>query len=383
MNILLTALQPGGGIRTYFRYIYGDPCFEDSHFTLIAPDDGLSEFLRRVLPEGRLTVEPAAVGKAAYMRQMRSIVRSGDFDLIQAHGFSAGLLTAAACVDLHTPFIITTHDVFLEGRFAGLGGWLQKVMIGKLLEKATVVNPVGHDAAANLASTYPALKRKGRIAPVRNGIHVESFTTSSRRPLKSELGLAEDVILLGFFGRFMGQKGFSTLRDAVEDCIEDVGLRRRLAVVCFGWGGFIREEQAELANRGMTPWFHFVDHTDAMAEALRGVDIVVMPSRWEACPLLPMEAMVSGVPVIASDCIGMREVTEDTPTVRFAVNDIDGLATAIKDSVRNLEQRKREAEAFRESASRRFDAKETAKALRNLFVSTLKRECVGSQPEGV
>lgn len=383
MNILVTALQPGGGIRTYFRYIYGEQCFENYHFTLVAPDVGLSGFLERVLPEGRLVVKPTPRGKVEYMLRMRGLVRSGKFDLVQAHGFSAGLLTAAACIGLRTPFVITTHDVFLEGRFQGVKGRLQKSLIGKLLAQASVINPVGLDAAENLASNYPTLKRRGQIAPIRNGIHVESFQTPSRRPLRQELGLADDVILLGFFGRFMGQKGFSTLRDALAKCIEQAGLRDRLAVVCFGWGGFIREEQAELAQRGLSGWFHFVDHTDDMAEALRGVDVAVMPSRWEACPLLPMEAMVSGVPVIASDCIGMREVTEDTPALSFAVNQVGELASAIKYSVDNLQERKQRAEAFRETAARRFDAKDTARALRTLFESTLRRECADSQPEGV
>ncbi|WP_375192846.1 glycosyltransferase family 4 protein [Marinobacter sp.] len=381
MNILLTALQPSGGIRTYFRYIYGDQCFENYRFTLVAPDDGLSNFLGRVLPKERLLVEPAKAGKIAYVRQMRSLICSGNYDLVQAHGFSAGLLTAVACIGLRIPFVITTHDVFLKGRFPGFKGWLEKSLIGKLLSKASAINPVGRDAAENLASNYPALERK--IFPVRNGIHVESFETSNRRRLKRELELPSDAVLLGFFGRFMGQKGFSTLRDAVETCLEDSSLRGRLAVVCFGWGGFIREEQAELTQRGLTPWFHFVDHTDDMAEALRGVDIAVMPSRWEACPLLPMEAMVSGVPVIASDCIGMKEVTEDTPALSFAVNQVDELASAIKYSVDNLQERKQRAEAFRETAARRFDAKDTAKALRTLFESTLRRECADSQPEGV
>lgn len=374
MNILLTALQPGGGIRTYFRYIYGDPCFSGYRFTLVAPDEGLSDFLSQVLPEDRIKVEPAAEGKAAYMRQMRRHISSGQYDLVQAHGFSAGLLSSAASLGLGLPFIITTHDVFLEGQFPGLKGWLQKGAIGYLLSRVSLINPVGHDAAENIALNYPRLASKNRIRAIRNGIHVDSFKTLDERALKKELGLNEEKVLLGFFGRFMGQKGFSTLRDAVALCLENESAREKIAVVCFGWGGFIREEQAELQSRGLMPWFHFVDHTDDMALALRGVNAAVMPSRWEACPLLPMEAMVAGVPVIASNCIGMKEVTEDSPAACFPVDDVQALAYCLLEACKNPAEQKRQAEAFRNTAASRFDASRTAGALHDLFKSVTSSE---------
>lgn len=40
-----------------------------------------------------------------------------------------------------------------------------------------------------------------------------------------------------------------------------------------------------------------------------------MPSRWVAFGLLAVEALCAGTPLIASDCIGLREVVEDTPAV--------------------------------------------------------------------
>ena len=84
-------------------------------------------------------------------------------------------------------------------------------------------------------------------------------------------------------------------------------------MLCFGWGGFIREEQVEIKRRGLENNFHFLPFQENPARAIRGVDVVVMPSLWEACPLLPMEVLVAGVPVIGTDCVGMREVLLDTP----------------------------------------------------------------------
>ncbi|TVP60365.1 MAG: glycosyltransferase, partial [Halomonadaceae bacterium] len=185
---------------------------------------------------------------------------------------------------------------------------------------------------------------------------------------RQELGIDKDTRIVGFFGRFMAQKGFSLLRDAVEN-INQSENHVPIAVVCFGWGGFIREEQQILKQRGISHYFHFLPGTNAMVAALRGVDMVAMPSRWEACPLLPMETMIAGTVLVASDCIGMKEVTDNTPAVRFESDSVEGLQLALCQVLAAMEKHRMDALAFREEAAARFDVADTAKAVRRLYQS--------------
>ena len=55
---------------------------------------------------------------------------------------------------------------------------------------------------------------------------------------------------------------------------------------------------------------------------------LVVPSRWEGMPYLLLEAVARGQAVIASDCLGNRDVLKDYAAARlFKVEDVDGLAS--------------------------------------------------------
>ena len=368
-RVLVFARHPSGGIRTYFRYVYGNTAMQDVERTFIAP---ASEQLDEVLSglSGIVSCIKTEDSTSSLVRSLLNTLSTQKFDLIHSHGFTAGIVAAVPAVLFRIPHIITTHDVLLEPQFNGLKGRLRKWVVGGLLSLATVVNPVGRDARKNLVEIYPFLDKPGKLVEIRNGIDIDHFHVDRARNLRQEAQLAEDVFLLGFFGRFMAQKGFRTLVDAVE-----LWNRQRpcdpVTVACFGWGGFIREEQAGLKDRGLDPFFRFFPNTNDMPAALRGVDAVVMPSRWEACPLLPMEAFVAGVPVIATRCIGLAEVTESTPTVSFEIGSAVSLVRALAYFREQQPEIIRAVQGYRADAARRFDVRSTAEQLQVLMDSII------------
>ncbi len=94
-----------------------------------------------------------------------------------------------------------------------------------------------------------------------------------------------------------------------------------------------------------------------------------MPSLWEACGLLAMEALVSGVPLIGTDCIGLREVIRDTPGMTVPIKDGLAIADALYREI-NCPSRQR-FEAFREEAATRFEVRKQSDALEHLIAETL------------
>lgn len=366
MRIVMTALQPGGGIKTFFRYIYGQPDFEDCQFTLIAPDQGLSAYLEEFLPKGRIKVIPAQAPAHKFIGQIRRQLKEDEPDLIHSHGFSAGLLTELARTGMRIPHLMTAHDVFQGAQFKGVKGHFRKFPMALLFRKMTAIHTVTEDARKNLLAFFPQIQ-ESRVHGILHGVDTAYFERSLQRSLKTEIGLGLETPLIGFFGRFMNQKGFRLLVDAVQRIVEGGLVHPIPHVITFGWGGFIREDYEYLSEKGLAEYFHQASQTNDMASAIKGVDLVAMPSRWEACGLLAMEVLAAGKPLVGSDCIGLREVLAGTPARQIETGSSDSLTSVLVEELNELPAREPEFIAYQEEAVQRFDIKRPAREIRELY----------------
>jgi glycosyltransferase involved in cell wall biosynthesis len=174
------------------------------------------------------------------------------------------------------------------------------------------------------------------------------------------------LFVMGFLGRFMEQKGFLPLLDALQRLRQE-GASRPFHLAAVGSGDYEREYRAQVAKRGLTDVVTFLPFTPDVGPVLRQLDLLVMPSLWEACPLLPMEAMAAGVPVLGSDCIGLREVLNDTPSVLTPAGDTGALAGAIRDAIASPWTV--EAREYAVTARARFDVSRAAEELCRVFES--------------
>ena len=373
-KILLVVRHPVGGIRTFFRYVYRTFSAEKYQFTLVAPDLPETGFLREDLKELDLNYVPFGrnvSGHELFWKITRTI-RSGEFDLIHSHGFTAGACAALGAVINRKPHILTCHDVFTERQFAGLKGRIKRVGLAGLMLTIDRIHCVSHDARENLLSTLPILTlRQRHVIAIPHGIDVEVFLGAGRRDLRLELGLSSDTFLIGFLGRFMAQKGFRYLVDAVAEIIETTDLRRRPVVLAFGDDGFIREEKEEVRRKGIADVVHFLPFVADVASTLKGLDVVVMPSLWEACGLLAMEAMVAGVPLIGTSCIGLREVLCNTPATAVRPGDSVALAKALISEMKHPTTE--QARDFVARAAVRYQVQGPAADLEQLLTQLIER----------
>ncbi len=363
MDILMTALQPGGGIRTFFRYIYSQSVFDDCRFNFFMPDHGLSEYLQKYLGETRVRVIESPEKPLPFARELRKILERERFDLIHSHGFGAGLLTEFADTGLSSRHLMTAHDVFLDSQFEGIGGFSKKRVMSYLFRRIDAIHTVTADATNNFRSFFPGVSAQ-RLFPILHGVDTEFFANEPGANLRQELGLSDQAPLIGFFGRFMGQKGFRTLVDAVSRLKSD-NHSRMPTILTFGWGGYIREDYQYLRGKGLSEYFIQLPGTENMPAMIKAVDMVVMPSRWEACGLLAMEVLSAGVPLIASNCIGLREVVEGSPARTFEPGDSDRLAKLISEEIE--QNRKPIFHDYKARAIERFQIARPADELRELY----------------
>jgi glycosyltransferase involved in cell wall biosynthesis len=368
VRVLIVARWPVGGIRSYLRYTYGLLSPEAFDLVLVGPQSAEFEECRKALADFQPRMYPAKSSAIPHMvRATLSALRHEKFDLVHSQGYSSALAVALPVRLKGLRHVVSIHDMFTDALRRRMSVRLGRVALAYALGLVDVIQPTGAAVEANFRThmnLWPATRP--RIRTLRNGIDIQRFIGDDRRDLRAELQLRPDDFVIGFLGRFMAIKGFHVLVSAMEKLVLELNPSRRPVVVAVGSGGFIREDQAFIERRNLGDHFRFLPHTNQVAETLRGMDVVAIPSFSEASPILPMEALSCGVPVIASDAPGLLDVLKDSPARIFKIGDSMQLARELLASMNGNDQDA--AATFRATAMDRFDALRTARQIETLIL---------------
>jgi glycosyltransferase involved in cell wall biosynthesis len=372
VRVLVAVRWPVGGIRTHILYNYPTAAEHGYRFTFVGPADVTFERFASslgCLEEAEHVGVPVHGPRCRMWPTLRRLLRTGRFAFVHSHGLTAAGNAALATFGLGTPHLATVHDVFRPDQFHGLRGWLKRRALGWLLGRVSTFILPGRDVRTNLLEYLPALGRgRCRLEIVPNGIDTAHYSRGHlpTASLRQELGLAPEVRLFGFLGRFMEQKGLLPLLAALERLVTS-SPPAPIHLLALGSGDFARQYRAEVEKRGLTRFVTMREAVNDVQPILAQLDLLVMPSLWEALPLLPMEAMAAGVPVLGSDCIGLREVLRGTPSRMVAAGDVEALAGGLRDAV--VAPWTEAARAFAPIACERFDNDRSAHRLVELFGS--------------
>jgi glycosyltransferase involved in cell wall biosynthesis len=362
-KIFLIVRWPVGGIRTFINYVYSDWTDFKIELHILTPKVMEVEVLKKQLTGVSCIWHTTATDKPTiteFSCAASKVMRTNNFDVVHAHGFTSALAVSPLIIFSKAGSIFTSHDVLRENQFVGLSGVCKKVLISIALNRFNVIHSVSNDADQNLKEFLPRVN-KDKCRVILNGVDTQRFYSAKAIDLRTSLGISNEVII-GFFGRFMSQKGFKYLVGAIRKLNEECPDKFR--VVCFGSGAFIREEQSLLKELGLSHLFVFHDFVADTAPYIKGCDMVVMPSLWEACPLVPMEVLASGIPLVATKCIGLREVCEGTPTVMVEPADVDSLVEGIRSCIVVDKNR---SEAYAKTAKERFSIDDVRRRISALY----------------
>jgi glycosyltransferase involved in cell wall biosynthesis len=186
---------------------------------------------------------------------------------------------------------------------------------------------------------------------------------------------------LCYVGRLSEEKGVEWLVSAMGT-IHARAPRVHLYIV--GTGPLHESLKQKSAHAAWASYIHFVGHRPNVFEVLRSVDCLVLPSRSEGCPLVVLEAMAAGVPVIATAVGGTPELIESEKSgILVAHGDTPALALAVEIMINDTLLAKRLAARARELAFSRFHPSAFTSGLTGLYEKLLGRKLPGgSHPDG-
>jgi glycosyltransferase involved in cell wall biosynthesis len=374
IRVLAVVTFPVGGFRTFMRYTYSG--FDERRFTfdILACDSPEIEALRKDMaefPSGRLMVSRDFRGHRLLIWTIFCALRSGVYDVVHSQGLFAGLSVCLVNFLFRVPHVITIHGLLEDSDLRGPAFLRRQEVrfLTRVLGSARVIHHVGWDMAERYRQIMPGLEGSGcKIEVIPHGIRPQPYADVRRMksgPIRRQLGLSDDILLFGYLGRFMDRKGFPVLIEAVEAAERGSLIGRDYRIVAVGSGDRKKPYERLIRSKGLAHRMVFLPFQHDIAPILAELDCVVMPSLWEAWGLLATEVLCAGVPLIASDCLGLREAVRDTPAISVRTGDKSALAEALADFAKSLPYPT--FESFRKEACHRFDVRRSSAALEAVF----------------
>jgi glycosyltransferase involved in cell wall biosynthesis len=198
---------------------------------------------------------------------------------------------------------------------------------------------------------------RSKLRLLGNGVDLARFRPNPtlRERVRQELGLTDEQIAVGLVARLVEEKGVPELIEAAER------LDDRYVVFIVGPKDHDKADAVseELLSRAETDGVRFLGMRQDVERIYQGLDIFVLPSHREGFPRAAMEAAASGLPVIATDIRGCRQVVADGVNgVLFPVRDVGALTEAIARVGGDTEMRSAMSHASVDRARALFDERE-------------------------
>ena len=313
------------------------------------------------LPGARLwwpSKTSGVLGSVRDLGRLRRLVRGAD--VVHAHGHQAGLVAVLAALGLRTPVVVSQHNAVLVG---GPRRWLLDLVQRIVARRADLVTGASSDLVAESErlgaknarlAAVPSPRVPGLLAQEPLGAearHALAQELLRDNGISADINGASDPALVLTIARIAPQKDLGTLVEAA-DSAEGVW-------VVVGGGDLDLLSRLRRQVEANASSVHFVGPQDDPDRWLRAAEVFVLTSHWEARALVVQEAMAAGVPVVATDTGGLRDLVAGVGTL-VPVGDPSAVAAAVERYLADPAARHTASVAGRERATSWDDGKATA-----------------------
>ena len=212
-----------------------------------------------------------------------------------------------------------------------------------------------------------------RLLTIPNGIDLSAYPIpddTQKAAAKSALGLSSDRFVIGSIGRLSGEKGFDHLIHALADLLE-CGYPADLVLAGDG------DERARLMecarDHGVAQNVRFLGHVSDPRSVYSALDVFVLSSLSEGLPNVLLEAMATGVPIVATRVGGIPSVlTNEYDGLLVAPGSADQLTVALTRIAHNDVLFAELGQNARSTAEKRFCFEKRMQSMRTVYDELLQ-----------
>jgi glycosyltransferase involved in cell wall biosynthesis len=227
------------------------------------------------------------------------------------HPFLLGITALRLARHRRIPLVFTHHTLYeqythyLPGNSSGLKRFA--------IELATRYANLCDLVFAPSESIQALLKTRGVTRPVTvvpTGVHLERFANGDGPGFRRSTGIPDSAFVVGHLGRLAPEKNLQFLTQAVVDFMTAHASAHFLVI---GKGPSEEAIRAACGATGLTTRFHHTGilQQQPLSDALHAMDVFAFASTSETQGMVLTEAMAAGLPVVALDAPGVREVVKD------------------------------------------------------------------------
>ncbi len=264
---------------------------------------GLKDVSVRFCAELSRPIRPVADYQA--YQQLRQQLKEIKPDIVHTHSSKAGVLGRLAASAENVPIIIHTYHGFGFHRYQNAGVF--KLYVSLEREASRRSHHLIFVSRDNLKWAEELdLLQKCSSSMIRSGVEVDRLLQAKpSEAFREQLGIPRKALAVAMIGCLKPQKDPLTFVEAADIVSRKMPNTRFLLI---GDGEMAEAVLRRASKMRYALNFRHLGWRRDIPEILANLNLIVLPSLWEGLPRIIPEAAVAGVPVIASDIDGNREI---------------------------------------------------------------------------
>ena len=320
-----------------------------------------TDLIDRAKKEGIQVIELPSKGRmdlSTFIALMR-VIRSGEYDVLHTHDYKSAFYGLLPAKIAGVKLLATLH------------GWLQnnraeklyKIVELAILRMYDLITVVSSDQKQELLDRGFSPKK---VRQLDNGVDIQKYRPAGITDMRNRLNIRDGQIVIGTVARMTKEKGHKVLLDAFQILTKK---HRNLTLLLVGDGDLREKLEREVRQNGLQDQVIFTGTRDDVPDLYRIMDIYINSSLTEGMPMSILEAMASGLPVVASDVgeIG-RLINESGAGTVVPPSNVEALVLAVDEFLQGNQGNLREqGERSREYIEKQFTDTHQAVFVQNLY----------------
>ena len=284
-------------------------------------------------------------------RAIRTLAQTLGADVIHTHGYKADLYGWIAMRGTGIPLVSSCHTWYDNDLFLKIYGTIDRAVLRRFAAVVAVSEEVRQRLLGSGVSS-------GKVRLISNGVNAAPFA-------EIQPGTRHGVLRVGLVGRLAHEKGVDLFLEAAARVLR---VLPQTEFVVVGEGPDHAKLEAMLQHLGLVSNVKLAGRRDDMPAFYSSLDLLVSASRQEGLPIALLEAMASGLPVVATSVGEVPRLIQHGITgLLIPAEDVPALAATIEALLRDREARIRLGEAARQSILMTYSAERMSEAYLRLY----------------